>query len=389
MRFWERFWQFELWQALLLTTLVAILLNVWVLPFTRQLDVWDSNSVQSQRVNEEIGLISAAASGKMDWVATYLEEGVNPHAIHAGRSALDAAVGGGHLGCAKLLLDAGARVSERGAQAVHQLVESESTSGNKLAVLNLLMTHGLQLRKRVGGYSLMDTAVRQAAGDVIDLLRDLGEDFGPREMAAAGRLQDLQNWLKRERGAINAHVSAFGERPLPQEPTLLAVALHCGRDEIAHWLLENGATIPVTQANELSVVHLAVQGQCTEATFQRLAGLGCDFNLVNSDGHTPLSLLVWTRGQDTPPDLLKALIRSGANVNFRHEELGATVSRMVLTSRDYRRRRSNLPAQSALLKILAEAGADQSDLAPLWFGFDPAAKILDQTAVFPLSPSQR
>ena len=94
-------------------------------------------------------------------------------------------------------------------------------------------------QKEIPHFNLMDGAVATSDPQLGDFLRQYGLPYGPREMAAFNRLDELKQ-------AIHGNPGLLRERVKPaidlqgQHPTLLGIAVERGYREMAKFLIESG-----------------------------------------------------------------------------------------------------------------------------------------------------
>jgi ankyrin repeat protein len=142
-----------------------------------------------------------------------------------------------------------------------------------------------------------------------DLLREIGVPYGPREMAAFNRLDDL----KRAVGEQPDLVKERFRSPFAGEgPTLLGIALEKGHRDMAKFLIEAGAPLDTVVYQNMTLLHMAARGGDPEL-IRLLVARGLDVHARDRYQDTPLRDIAWAG----KPDAIAALLEAGADVNTR------------------------------------------------------------------------
>jgi ankyrin repeat protein len=131
--------------------------------------------------------------------------------IHEGTLPLYCAITLGRCEAVQVLLDYGADV-ERSEHynsrpgtfssassvgpALFAAINCNQPTDTKIQMLSILLDHGADIRCQLGQENLMDLAARYGDGAIGDLLRSNGLLYGPREMAAFNRLEELQSAME-------------------------------------------------------------------------------------------------------------------------------------------------------------------------------------------------
>lgn len=304
-----RFSQFTLWQFLVLFIAISLLLGI-LAPRIRKAYNDRQSQVEFRRKQEiQANLDAAVRAGDASLVRHALEAGADPNGAFPGiRHSFGTAIRDGHVEIVKLLLDSGAHFEECSDLAA--AIDCDQPVDVRLAMIRILLQHGADPHRQCGGTNAMDLAVRNSDAAVGDLLREHAVEFGPREMAAFNRLDELRHVVEENPGVVRERFRpVYASRP-GHGPTLLGIALGSGYREMALYLLDHDAPIDVTEGLGSTLLHRAARGGDPEL-IRLLVARGLDVNARDDYGDTPLTDSV----RNTSPDAINTLIELGTDVN--------------------------------------------------------------------------
>ena len=329
----KSFWQFSVGQFLILTTLLGVIVAMITYASREPLKFAAMLRDEKIAVKRNLDLGQAVSEKNSVRVAEYLKLGADPNTRYKDIPVLDLCFRNGDMKSLRMLLEAGAVLSDYG-----KVIESKLTVNEKLEIMRSLVNQGVKITELVTRH-----AVQYPEPEIIDLLRLSGADYGPREMATLGRLEEL-------RAVIDANPSILRKRVGPifacepgQEPTLLGIALRRGHEEMANWLIDNGADIHALEEDGNTPLFMAAGGNCAKI-IERLCNLGCDPNTFDSGFETPLTYWGTTCNKDT----IQALINAGADVNVQTHQKWTPLHRALL-------RKENV---EEVVAMLLDAGAN-------------------------------
>lgn len=295
-----------------------------------------------------------------------------------GRSPLHWCVEKGLLEMMALLLDFGADIEQDGRLELHcdpplfVAARCNQPIAVRIKMVQLLVERGANPRRALGysdtklpisrqkiylpvgpdpaeipHFNLMDTAVAISDPQLGDFLRQYGLPYGPREMAAFNRLDELKQAIQKNTELVRERVEPATIDCQGQHPTLLGIAVERGYREMATFLIESGAPVDAIQAS-------TIYGEATPLFFashrgdpemiRTLAAHGADVNARDSIQHTPLTDCASHASQET----ISALLVGGANVNAQGM-YGLTALHQAAQSN-----------RTATVRMLLAAGADPS-----------------------------
>lgn len=306
----KSFWQFSVGQILILTTLLGLIAAMITDAIRVPLKVVAMQRDWKIAAERNVALGKAISEQNSGRVAELLKLGADPntnansgYTDYNSNTILNLSIRNGDVTSLRMLLEAGAVLTD-----FPVVIESKLSVDEKLALMRILVNQGVEITE-----SVMRHAVQYPEPEIIDFLRLSGSDYGPREMASLGRLEDL-------RAVIDADPSILRKRVRPifacepgQEPTLLGIALRRGHEEMANWLIDQGADLVALEEFGNTLLFSAVGGNCAKI-IERLCNLGCDPNANNSDFETPLTYWGWRSNKVT----ILALIQAGADVNVQN-----------------------------------------------------------------------
>jgi len=167
------------------------------------------------------------------------------------------------------------------------------------------------------------------------------------DMRKPGETANLQKWIERHPRQINKEYGAFCE-------TLLHVAAHWGREDLADLLIAGGADVEARNELDERPLHVAAQyGRPTVVTL--LLSRGADVGAGGRRQNTPLHAAACGLGGQSNIEgrleVAKLLLAAGANVNARERHNGFTPLRCAT---NYESR------NEAMARLLTSHGADPS-----------------------------
>jgi ankyrin repeat protein len=338
-----RFFQFSLWHLLVLFAALSVLLGILAPRIHR---VRQERQLQRQfarefRESQEAlsNLHKAVPARDLALARRALEAGADPNRLFGGtRSLLHVAIANGDLAMMGLLLDFGADVEQtarlQGETGVLDGPPLCAAAGCnqptevRLEMIRLLVEHRADPCPEIGNFNAMDIAFFQCNAAVGDLLREYGLPYGPREMAAFNRLDEIKRVVSETPGVLRERYKAvYAARP-GQGITLLGVALERGYREMALFLIESGAPLDTLEYYGYTPLHMAARGGDPEL-IRLLVARGLDVNARDDYGDTPLRDVTW-RGK---PEAIAALIEAGADVNTRGLNQGTPLHSAVSNHR--------------------------------------------------------
>ncbi|MBR7131023.1 MAG: ankyrin repeat domain-containing protein [Lentisphaeria bacterium] len=131
--------------------------------------------------------------------------------------------------------------------------------------------------------------------------------------------------------------------------TPLGLAILCGHDNIARYLVERGADVNALNSENQTALHLVLsrkQPGDIAAAVKFLLDNGANIHALDADGDTPLSLAFALDNITITPEILDMLIQAGADPNHT---AGKYTPLITVAQR---------PDKSELLRVLLENGAD-------------------------------
>jgi ankyrin repeat protein len=184
----------------------------------------------------------------------------------------------------------------------------------------------------------MDEAVRSSDVETGDLLREYGVPYGPREMAAFNRLDEIKRVVTETPEVLNDRF-----RPIwaGAGPTLLAIALARGYREMALFLIESGAPVDTLVYEGSTLLHEAAKGGDPEL-IRLLLGRGLKLDATDNYSDTPLCDV----SSRNKPQSVAALLEAGADVNRQGLNRRTPLYGAVLSD------------QIDIVRMLLAAGAD-------------------------------
>lgn len=261
----RRFFQFTLRQILLLCALVGVLLCL-VAPRIR----WNFHVRRIQedfrrREAAEAELREAIRQNDVSLARQLLESGADPDLDFQARrlgqqspgpSVLNTCIANGQVEMMELLLDFGADIERiegipaKSSNPIHMgpplfaAADCNQPAEVREKMVRLLVKRGANPRLFVYGHSAMDMAFETSDAPMGDLLREFGLPYGPRQMAAFNRLDELKAAVQEKPEILQyrfktAYAGAWS--------TLLGIALRRGYREMSLFLIDAGAPLDVLE----------------------------------------------------------------------------------------------------------------------------------------------
>jgi ankyrin repeat protein len=299
----KSFWQFSAAQLLILTGLLAVIAAMNT--FANRMPLKLAAMVQDAKVagvrNTALG--EAVSVQNRVLVSEYLKKGADPNASYKGTRVVDLCLRNGDMNSLRLLFEAGADFTD-----YWKVIESKLTVAEKIEIIHILVRQDAAIIEAVTRHAVM-----YSEPEIIDFLRLSGSDYGLREMATLGRLEELQAVINGDPSLLRKRVGPIFACKPGQEPTLLGIALRRGHEEMANWLIDNGADVQSLEEFGNSPLFMAAGGNCV-SVIKRLCDMGCDPNATDDDLETPLTY--W--GSRCNKDTILALVKAGADVNAQN-----------------------------------------------------------------------
>ncbi|HVX12573.1 MAG TPA: ankyrin repeat domain-containing protein [Pirellulales bacterium] len=316
----RHFLQFTTRQLLLLSAVSALLLAIVTPRIHRMFRSWETEE-KSRRIeaaNQDV--IVGIQVNDVSLVQRGLEAGAHPDLMpgQARESLLFTCITKGRLAPMKLLLDFGADV-HNGAPLV-AAAACDQPPEVRCRMVRFLVAAGADPERKRGNDDAMDIAVHRSDGKLGDLLREFGLPYGPREMAAFDRLDELRQAVGNDPELLTQRFKSHWATKGPaDEPTLLAIALYRGYREMSLFLIDAGTPLDTKQHLGRTLLHEAAHGGDAEL-IRVLIARGLDVNAA--DEHCQDIPLEFAAGYDKR-EAVAALIEAGADVNYQ-ESSGRT-----------------------------------------------------------------
>lgn len=318
----RRFFQFSLRQLFLLLAVLALLLGIVTPRLHRVFQERQSQNAARRVQQAEVSLVRAVRNDDTSLARRALEAGANPSGVYGDAgSLLYLAIENGCIPMMELLLEYSADVeaSQRlnraptvGGPPLFAAICCDQPVEARLRMIRLLIQRGADPRREVGRRSAMDCAVYQSEARIADLLRESGAPYGPGEMAAFGRLEELRGVVREDPAVLKQRFRPIWAANPGQEPTLLGIALERGHREMALFLIESGAPLDTLEYLGQTLLHRAARGGDPEL-IRLLIARGLDVDAKDDYRDTPLRDIAW-QGK---PEAVSALLEAGAEVNTR------------------------------------------------------------------------
>lgn len=297
-------------------------------------------------------LFRAVAKDSTMLARRLLEAGANPNGKRSiGQSPLHLCAERGANEMVELLIEFGADLEQPGAFATPTIrgygpplfaaISSSDSTGGRLHTVRVLLEHGADPNVETGGTTAMDLAVAESDGELADLLREYGADYGPREAVAFNRFSEVEQMVRQDPPIVNAPCrSIYAARP-GQKSSLLGISLYMGHRDLALFLIEQGAWLRFIEGIERNLLYPAVHGGDPQM-IHLLVARGIDVNHRDESQDTPLIIAAWNGS----PEVISALVEAGADVNARRID-GRTALHLAASH-----------GRTDVVRLLIAAGAD-------------------------------
>ena len=337
----RRFLQFSVGQSVLFLSLCGVLLGILTPRIHRTLRMWrlESNSLGIASANEQ--LIAAIRTNNVSLARRAFEAGASPDLLDGLQGqdrVFSTCIKKGHVEMVKLFLEFGVDADEM-SHAILVAADCDQPPEVRCQLIRLLVAAGANPRRQEGQNNAMDLVVRISDGQTGALLREYGLPYGPREMAAFNRLEELKQAVHDDPGLLKQRFrDNWATNGKQDEPTLLAIALRSGYREMSLFLIGAGAPLDPRQHLGRTLLHEAAIGG-DSVLVRLLLDRGLDVNAI--DDHFKDTPLEYARG-----DAVDALLEAGADVN--HQDVGGRT----------RLHAAVLGNRSEVIEKLMAAGAD-------------------------------
>jgi uncharacterized protein len=321
----RRFFQFTLRQILLLFAVSSILLGIVTPRIRRTFQERRLDHEAARRAAARADLATAVRANNVALARQALEAGAEPDLggmLPNAGPFLYACIVKGQVEIMELLLDFGADVERienfpdpfpgpfRSGPPLFAAAGCDQPPDVRCQMIRLLVSRGADPRRQLYDLTAMEAAFQLSDAQTGELLRELGLPYGPREMAAFNRLDELKRAITRAPEILDERFQTIWAAPPGHGPTLLAIALERGYREMAVFLLNSGASVDTVLYRGLTLLHVAARGGDPEL-IDLLVGRGLDVNATNVYSDTPLSDIA---GRDKPR-AVAALLEAGSDVN--------------------------------------------------------------------------
>jgi|GEM_PF-3178286 len=319
----RRFFQFTLRQILLLFAVVSVLLCILTPRIRWAFHVRRIQEAGRRREVAEADLSIAIRTNNVALARRALEAGAEPNPpillSQPRLSWLCSCIANGQIEMVELLLDFGADIERidqvpnsipgpvRSGPPLFAAVGCSQPAEVRTKMVRLLVARGANPRSQFAGHSAMDIAFEAADAQMGDLLREYGLPYGPREMAAFDRLDELKVAVQETPELLQRR---FRDAYAGRGPTLLGIALRRSYCELALFLIESGAPLDVREHEGYTLLHEAAIGGDPQL-IRLLVERGLDVNATDDYSDTPLRDIA---ARDKP-EAVAALLELGANVD--------------------------------------------------------------------------
>jgi ankyrin repeat protein len=311
----RRFWQFSMRQLLLLLALSGALLGALApeIHQTLRLRHLEQNGRRIAAANND--LMEAVRTNNLSVARRALDVGADPDL------GILTCIAKGHVEMLKLLLDLGAdpegtpfRGPLGGGAPLLSAAACDQPPEIRCQMVRLLVEAGADPQRQQGRYNAMDHAVHLLDSQMGDLLREYGLPYGPREMAAFNRLDELRQAIHDDPDLLKQRFRSYWATTGPaDEPTLLAIALYQAYREMSLFLIDAGAPLDTRQHLGRTLLHEAAIGGDPEL-IRLLVARGLDVNAI--DDHFKDTPLEYAAGYDKR-EAVAMLLQAGADVNHQ------------------------------------------------------------------------
>jgi hypothetical protein len=322
-----RFWRFNVRQLLALSAVLGLLFAILAPRLQSKFRAWKAERDLYTSVAPQMALRYAIAGGQgPQAVRAALEAGAKVSMTMGDGSGLfHSAITHGQCENVEVLLEYGAEVealdrynprSDPQSGAASQMgpplfaaIDCDQPSDTKLRMIGILLNHGADIRCQVGDVNLMDLAALHGDGAIADLLREHGLPYGPREMAACNRTEELQAAIQKSPELLHQRCKPIGHWSpgYSHMSTLLGIALSKSYRDMARMLIEAGGPLDTREENGQTPLHIAATRGRDGDLIRLLIAHGADINALDDYQNTPLAASRhWTKSEAAQAALIEA-----------------------------------------------------------------------------------
>lgn len=201
--------------------------------------------------------------------------------------------------------------------ALFAAVDCDQLPEMKIQMIKLLLARGANIRRENGNINLMDLAAFRGDEVVGDFLRSHGLPYGPREMAAFNRIEELKQAIQEFPDLLHERFKPIGLSDVVgwrnNVSTLLGIALGKNHHDMARMLIENGAPLDALESHGRTPLHVATTFNGDSELIRLLIAHGADVNALDDDQLTPLASCIRDWGNGPERDAARsALMEAGA-----------------------------------------------------------------------------
>lgn len=347
----NRLWQLSMNLAVFLVSVFAVVAVVSMyrthkMAREARLRAVNEAHLEVQKLNQD--LLEAVRAKDSETVGKLLNAGANPNPSDVQPRPLEIAIRNADIKSVKQLVAAGAWWAGHAHESPFVFVlDAPIEQSPKVIIFRELLEHGTDIERN---QHAMDVCYGSKVPEIIAMLRQRGAPYGPREMALAGDIEGLRAALAADPDLLSRPLASY----CMSSKTLLGVALRHGHEELANWMIDEGAPLEVHEISDGTALHIAAVGDCA-GVIPRLCQMGCAPNAGDNSGLTPLDYCVSKASLAT----VQALINCGADASRVTPGLGSTsLHRAVLR---YDSADESNPSNGPTLEIIAlllDGGAD-------------------------------
>ena len=326
----RRFWQFSMRQLGVLLVSVAVLCALISRPLYEHAKRRREDRIARQRIAAYNNIAEAVRTNDLQLAEQTFELGYPAEELfHRGNASPNQCVAKGQLAMLELLLEHGA---PRPGQVF--VLQSNQPREVRKKTAQLLIKFGADPAEPLA----MDFAIQENDRNAAELLEELGAVFGPQELAAFNRLEELKKLVRDQPKLVNQRFrSVFAG----ESTTLLGIALAGGYREMSLYLIDAGAPLDICVGLGQTMLHQAARGGDPEL-IRMLVARGLDVHARDNYRDTPLNDIAGSG----KPEAVRALLELGSDVNTQGMSRFTPLYRAVMSNR------------ADLVRIYLDAGAD-------------------------------